>query len=141
MSLLGPIILVDDDEDDRNFSVAALERLKMPNKVHCFMNGKEALEYLLSTSESPFMIFCDIDMPVMNGLQFRHEINKNEHLRKKSIPFIFLSGSATRQAVEIAYEMTVQGFFEKTLSFEELQKQMKLVTDYWKTCMHPNAIT
>jgi CheY-like chemotaxis protein len=140
MSVKGPIILVDDDREDREITHEAIKKLDLPNKVICFPNGKEALDYLKTTTDNPFIIFSDIDMPVLNGLQFRNEINKNERLRKKSIPFVFLTSTVTKSTVDLAYELTVQGFFTKLHSFEELQAQLSLVLEYWKTARHPNSI-
>ncbi len=52
-------------------------------------------------------------MPIMNGLELRRHIQENEGLRKKSIPFVFLSTAARPKEVEEAYNLTVQGFFVK----------------------------
>jgi CheY-like chemotaxis protein len=139
MSIYGAIIIIDDDKEDREITASAIKKLNFKNELKCFPNGKEALEFLRTTTEIPFIIFSDIDMPVMNGLQFRNEINKDPVLRRKSIPFVFMTGSATRGSVELAYEMTVQGFFKKSVSFEQLMQQIKMILDYWRICIHPNA--
>ncbi len=77
-------------------------------------------------------------MPVMNGLEFRSEINKNDYLTQKSIPFIFYTTHADKKAVEQAYVMSVQGFFQKPGTINEMQQLLNQVVLYWSSCHHPN---
>jgi CheY-like chemotaxis protein len=75
----------------------------------------------------------------MDGLELRKEINENEFLRKKSIPFIFLTTTSTKSVIEEAYEMMVQGYFVKPNSIQEIKETIKMIIDYWKVCRHPNT--
>ncbi len=135
----GSIILVDDDTDDQELLVNVFESLGITNEVQIFENGHEALLYLKQTPSQPFIIICDVNMPIMNGLELRRQINSNEFLRRRSIPFIFLSTSAEPHAINEAYEMDVQGFFVKERCYEGIQQQIKQIVDYWKECKHPNS--
>ncbi|AEI47470.1 response regulator [Runella slithyformis] len=139
MSLIGPIISVEDDTDDQYLISQIIQSFELPNKLIFFPNGKMALHYLETTKEKPFLILCDINMPVMNGLELREHINKNEFLRRKSIPFIFLSTAANAQLIHIAYDAAVQGFYKKATSYSKFQQQLKLIIDYWQDCLHPNS--
>lgn len=132
MTKKGPIILIDDDTDECELISDALKQINVSNKLVCFGNGKEALDYLKTTPEQPFLILTDVNMPVMNGLELRQKIYENERLRQKSIPFIFLTTSAGAPAVKKAYEMSVQGFFEKGHSLDEIKKVLKEIYDYWQ---------
>jgi DNA-binding NarL/FixJ family response regulator len=51
---------------------------------------------------------------------------------------VFYSTAANPQQVRMAYELTVQGFFQKPASFSELVEMMRLIINYWKICRHPN---
>jgi CheY-like chemotaxis protein len=139
MSRYGPIILVDDDRDEWLLFKTALNDLKLNNPIYFFRNGFEALEYLEKSSENPFLILCDLNMPIMDGFSLRERICNNPTLQKKSIPFIFHSSSATQEEVEKAYLLTVQGFFTKKNGFEEIKKQLKFIVDYWLACEEPNS--
>ena len=139
MSKSGPIILVEDDEEDQLFFREALTALNVKNELVICSDGVEALDFLNTTTQQPFLILCDINMPRMNGLQLRVEINQNDYLRRKSIPFIFLSTAANKEDVQKAYDLTVQGYFQKNQSFQELLVMLRLMIDYWKECKHPNA--
>src|SRR3954470_18208468 len=109
----GPIILIEDDVDDQELISEAIRSLAYQNEIKSFDNGQEALEYLATTSDKPFLIFCDVNMPVMNGLELRKHINDDEYLRNKSIPFVFLSTSDDKDPVRKAYALASQGFFKK----------------------------
>lgn len=141
MSVRGPIISIEDDADDQFLIKSVVEELQIPNELLFFSNGLEALLYLETTQQQPFVIICDINMPVMNGLELRERIDQNEYLRKKSIPFVFLSTADNPLVIETAYDSTIQGFFKKENSFEDFKKRIKVIYDYWACCLHPNQYT
>ena len=134
----GPIILVEDDTDDQEIIIDALQTLGLQNEIKIFDTGQKALDFLKIVERQPFLIISDVNLPVMNGLQLKFEIQNNEYLRAKSIPFIFLSTSADKNAVEEAYQLQVQGFFVKEITYEGINKQLRGIIDYWKSCRHPN---
>lgn len=134
----GPILLVEDDVDDQEIIIEALQTLGVQNEVKTFDNGQKALDFLKIMDKQPFLIISDVNLPVMNGLQLKYEIQNNEYLRTKSIPFIFLSTSGDKKAVEEAFNLQVQGFFVKEISYEGINRQIKGIIDYWKSCRHPN---
>lgn len=65
-------------------------------------------------------------------------IDDNEYLRKKSIPFVFIATSDMQKEVNEAYELTIQGYFKKPSSPEELKTLLGNVITYWSLCRHPN---
>jgi CheY-like chemotaxis protein len=140
MSKKGPILLIEDDEDDQMIISQVIRDLGISNPIQVFYNGKEALDHLEKTQEQPFLILCDVNMPVLNGLELRHLISQSEYLRKKSIPFVFLTTTASPEAVRQAYNDSVQGFYQKANSYAEFQEQIKLIITYWEGCLHPNRL-
>src|SRR5690349_8160603 len=108
-----PIMYVDDDEDDQAIFKNAITSLGITRRIISFWNGAEALDYLQSHKIRPFIIFCDINMPKMDGLQLRKKISENKQLALNSVPFIFYSTNADEGFVNMAYELTVQGYFKK----------------------------
>jgi CheY-like chemotaxis protein len=138
MSHNGPILIIDDSAEEQKLVKMALEHLNLPNTLMFFDDGKQALQYLLKEEEDkPFMILCDISMPVMNGIELREEIIKNPFLKQKSVPFIFRTSSIIDAAIAQAYELTVQGVFEKPSDYHDLEVQIGLIIEYWKVCLHP----
>lgn len=134
-----PIIVVDDDLDDHFIFREIAERIRLTNEIIFFRNGFEFINYLKTTTDNPFIIFCDINMPTMGGLETRKRIIEDDYLRKKSIPFVFFTTAASKVQVSEAYELTVQGFFIKQPSFDETERTFKLILDYWDRCKHPNS--
>jgi CheY-like chemotaxis protein len=140
MSKTGPILIVEDDTDDKELFEQIIRELHIPNKLIWYDNTDDAFAFLNSTQESLFVIFSDVNMPGQNGLQFKKTIDATPKLRKKSIPFIFYSTSAAQPDVNQAYtEMTVQGFFKKGTDFDKMKQNLKTIFDYWYNCIHPNT--
>jgi CheY-like chemotaxis protein len=133
----GPIILVEDDPDDQELIAEIIQESRFNNPLKIFQNGQQAFDYLRSSPEYPFLILCDVNMPVMNGLELRQRMFDDESLRNRSAPFIFLSTTEDREVVRRAYGLSVQGFFKKPAAFAELQKLLELALDYWKHCEYP----
>jgi CheY-like chemotaxis protein len=139
MTLFGPIINIDDDEDDHEIIIAVCEKLGVDKYLKCFRDGQLALEFLKASQEYPSIILCDINMPKITGFELRKTINANNVLRERSVPFIFYSTAADLLQVREAYQMTVQGFFLKGSNFEEAEKTFRVILEYWALCKHPNS--
>jgi CheY-like chemotaxis protein len=140
MAKSGPIILIDDDRDDQELVEEVLQEMKTENKRIYFFSCPEVFDYLKTTSDKPFVILCDINLPGMNGLEFKLKIDNDPYLRSKSIPFVFFSTAVDQRSVDKAYkEMTVQGFCKKSNTIDDLKKTLTLILEYWKICYHPNS--
>ncbi|ARK08845.1 response regulator [Fibrella sp. ES10-3-2-2] len=139
MSITAPIVCIEDDEDDQHLLKLVFKDLQIERELLFFDNGETALEYLIHTEQKPSLILCDVNLPIINGVELRKQLNSNEALRKKSIPFLFFSTSADLRLVRTAYELTVQGFFRKANSYASLKRQIGLILDYWNDCIHPDS--
>lgn len=136
----GPIIIIEDDLDDQDILNEVFQELGYPNEIVFFADGEEALAYLTDTSIEPFIIFSDINMPKLSGMDLRQKIHENEDLRIKSIPYLFFSTSAEQKHVVEAYSKSVQGFFVKPRSFHEIKETIKTIVEYWNKCVSPNYV-
>jgi CheY-like chemotaxis protein len=136
----GPIVLVEDDKDDIEIFNEVMKDLKILNRVVPFIHPDDAYDFLDNGSEQPFIIVSDVNLPGMNGLEFKNKLDANERLKKKSIPFIFYSTSVEKRYVTEAYlYLTVQGYFLKKGNYQEIKNQVKTIFEYWKICQHPNS--
>jgi CheY-like chemotaxis protein len=140
MNRQGPIIVIEDDLDDQDILQEAFDALDYANEVLFFDDGYSALTYLTESDVEPFIIFSDINMPKLNGIELREKIHQNELLRLKSIPFLFFSTSAEQNHVIDAYSKSAQGFFIKPSSFEEIKDTLRTILDYWLKCVSANYI-
>src|SRR5689334_178915 len=126
----GPIIIVEDDSDDQDLLREVFEELKIPNLLRFFTSCMEAINYLLTTIENPFLIISDINLPTMNGFDFKVSINENELLRRKNIPFIFLSTNSEKMAIAKAYQVLAQGYFIKPVKLIEIKEMILTIVNY-----------
>jgi len=112
------ILLIDDDEDDQEIFISAIEQIKRP--VNCIVldSAVEALEKLRAKELHPDLIFLDLNMPLMTGQQFLHEIKKENHL--KNIPVIVLSTSSHTSTIQETMKLGASDFFTKPDKFENL---------------------
>jgi CheY-like chemotaxis protein len=132
-------MLIDDDADMHFIYERVFRKLGLQEDLRQFNNGLEALEFLRSNASEVRIIFSDMNMPLMDGLQLRAAIHSDPNMRCKSIPFIFLSTSARAKEVTRAYELMVQGFFQKGNTIDELETSVKVVLDYWGKCTLPES--
>lgn len=138
MNKKGPIIIIEDDQDDQEILGEIFEKLGYENKVVFFRDGNDTLEFLNKTDIHPFLILSDINMPAINGFDLRNKIYTNEMLQTKCIPYLFFTTSSNRKEVEKAYGLSVQGFFVKPNSVRELENTIKKIMDYWIECIAPS---
>lgn len=140
MNKTGPIIIIEDDLDDQEILNEVFQQLEYKNEIIFFGDGEQALDYLIGTDIEPFIIFSDINMPKLNGMELRAKVHENEDLRLKSIPYLFFSTVAEQENVIDAYSKSVQGFFVKPSNFNDLKDIIKTIVEYWQKCVSPNYI-
>jgi CheY-like chemotaxis protein len=133
----GPIILVEDDADDQEFLIEALTAVGVSNEILVFDNGKKAYDFLATTDKQPFIIISDVNIPIVNGIQLKQEIENNEYLKGKSVPFIFLSTTSDTKTVKEAFSLNCQGFFVKENTYAGIQLPLRRIIEYWKNSSHP----
>jgi CheY-like chemotaxis protein len=138
MNKNGPIIVIEDDEDDRDILDDIFQKLAYPNKIHFFPDGEKALQFLNQDEIHPFLILSDINMPKIDGFELRKLVFGNEQLSMKCIPYLFFTTGVSKKAVLEAYAMSVQGFFHKPSSVKELELTVKKIIEYWQECFSPN---
>jgi two-component SAPR family response regulator len=71
MAKKGPIIIIEDDAEDEEIFKDILKELSISNKIIWFTDAHAAFDYLKTTSEQPFIIFSDVNLPKQNGVEFK----------------------------------------------------------------------
>jgi CheY-like chemotaxis protein len=138
MNKNGPVIVIEDDEDDQAILKEVFEKLDYSNEVIFFSDGQAALDFLHQTQVLPFLILSDINMPKLDGFALRQKLRSDAALQLKCIPYLFISTAATQKAVIDAYSLSVQGFFVKQSSLAEIEATISSIMEYWKRCAAPN---
>lgn len=139
MPKTGLIIVVEDDSDDTEIFESIVRELDIENEIKWFSETRSAFAFLKETQENIFLIFSDINLPGGTGIEFKRAIDADADLRKKSIPFVFLSTQASQMDINEAYtKMTVQGFFTKGNNYNEMKAMLKYIFAYWRFSQLPN---
>jgi CheY-like chemotaxis protein len=133
------ILIVDDDDDDRMMAKDALEESKLANDLRLVEDGEEMMDYLLHrgryqdplTSPRPGLILLDLNMPRKDGREALHEMKSIPELRQ--IPVVVLTTSRAEEDILRSYDLGVNSFISKPVTFEGLVKVMKGLSEYWFT--------
>lgn len=115
------IFLVEDDTDDQMFFAEAISEIKNAILFDIANNGKEALDKLKRSAILPDLIFTDINMPVMDGIECLTEIIKDPQIR--NIPVVILS--TDKGKAELARILGAKAFIEKPSNGKILREQLE----------------
>lgn len=126
------ITLADDDEDDRLFFTDAFDELKINTIVNTHKNGKELLDFLNHPETVlPNIIFLDLNMPILNGIECLKEIKKNEKFN--NIAIAIYSTSSSDEDVENTFVLGANIYIKKPSDFNKLKKVLSdVVTINWQ---------
>jgi len=129
------ILLADDDADDRLLVQEAFEENHLLNVVDTVEDGEELMDYLYRRGKftdkavRPSMILLDLNMPRKSGLEALREIREDADLR--SIPVVVLTTSKADEDIIRSYELGVNSFIVKPVTFESLVELVKTLGRYW----------
>ena len=131
------ILMADDDADDRLMAKEALEEARVANEL-CFVeDGEELMDYLYrrgkftdsACAPHPGLILLDLNMPKKDGREALKEIKKDPDLRQ--IPIVILTTSRSEEDVYRTYDLGVNSFITKPVTFDGLVSVMKALAMYW----------
>lgn len=131
------ILLADDDPDDRLMTKEALEESHLLNPLHTVEDGEQLINYLRRQGEYthlvdepfPCLILLDLNMPRMDGREALKEIKSDPKLCH--IPIIVLTTSKAEEDIYRTYNLGVNSFITKPVSFNSLVDLMRNLGKYW----------
>lgn len=131
------ILIADDDEDDRLMAKEALAEARLLNEVHFVEDGEMLMDYLRNRGKyadarrcpRPGLILLDLNMPRKDGREALKEIKADPDLRR--IPIVVLTTSKAEEDIYKSYDLGVNSFISKPVSFEGLVEVMKSLGKYW----------
>ena len=125
-----PILLVEDDQVDMMTVIRALKQVHVTNKVVHLENGEEAINYLRDESnDKPCIILLDLNMPIMNGIEFLKAIKDDGQLMR--IPVIVLTTSDEQQDKVNSFNFGVAGYMSKPVDYGKFVEVMRSIDAYW----------
>jgi CheY-like chemotaxis protein len=131
------LLVADDDADDRLMIREALEENRLANNLKFVQDGEELMDYLLrrgtysdpESSPRPGLILLDLNMPKKDGREALREIKGIDHL--KGIPVVVLTTSKAEEDVYRTYNLGVNSFISKPVTFDSLVSITRDLGRYW----------
>ncbi|SCY05984.1 Response regulator receiver domain-containing protein [Nitrosospira sp. Nl5] len=125
-----PILLVEDDQVDTMTVTRALKEIHVTNPLVHLENGEEAVNYLQDpASEKPCIILLDLNMPIMNGIEFLQVVKNDDQLKR--IPVVVLTTSEEQQDKVNSFNLGVAGYMAKPVDYRQFVEVMRSIDAYW----------
>jgi CheY-like chemotaxis protein len=133
-----PILMADDDPEDRELTAEALREARLNNDIRFVVDGEDLMNYLHGRGEygdggrespRPGIILLDLNMPKKDGREALAEIKSHEDLRQ--IPVVVLTTSRAEEDVFRTYDLGVNSFITKPVTFAGLVEAVRTFGRYW----------
>lgn len=142
MSMLGRMLLVEDDPKDVELTMTALEEYNLSNEVVVTADGEEALDYLHYRGKfqdrakgHPAVMLLDLKLPKVDGLEVLKHIRSDDKL--KMIPVVVLTSSREERDLVASYRLGVNAYVVKPVDFHEFVNAIKELGVFWAIINEP----
>ncbi len=142
MANLRNILLAEDNPEDVELTLSALEEVHLANDVVTVGDGAEALDYLYRRGRfegrppgDPAVVFLDLKMPRVDGMEVLRTIKRDERL--KVIPTVILTSSREEQDLVESYELGINAYVVKPVDFSQFVQAVKQLGLFWAVINEP----
>jgi CheY-like chemotaxis protein len=142
MTILGRILIVEDDPNDVELTLTALTDYNLANEVVITRDGQQALDYLFCRGEfgarstgNPAVMLLDLKLPKVGGLEVLQQIKSDERL--KLIPVVVLTSSNEEKDMMRSYKLGVNAYVVKPVDFHEFVNAVKELGVFWAVINEP----
>jgi CheY-like chemotaxis protein len=125
---LKKILLVEDNLNDIELTMAALESNNFANEVVVARHGEEALDYLYRrgqfaarADENPIVVFLDLKMPKVDGLEVLRQV----------IPVVMLTSSREEPDLANCYRLGANAYIVKPVGFQQFVDAIRQAGAFW----------
>ncbi|HVE06665.1 MAG TPA: response regulator [Paraburkholderia sp.] len=140
--MLRPILLVEDNPNDIELTMIALERARLANPVISVRDGAEALDYLRREGqwasrapENPAVMLLDKKLPKIDGHEVLKAVRADEQLRR--IPVVMLTSSREEKDLLRSYDLGVNAYVVKPVSFDDFMDAINDLGIFWAVLNEP----
>lgn len=131
------ILLVEDNPNDVELALHALEKNNIANHIEVARDGAEALDFLFGTGayagrniqDGPKVILLDLKLPKVDGLEVLEQIRSDP--RTKNIPVVMLTSSREERDIAESYNLGVNSYIVKPVDFEQFTEAVRQLGLYW----------
>lgn len=139
------ILLVEDNPHDAEMTIWALDKRNLANRILVLEDGADALDYLFRRGRyaereeynTPKVIFLDLKLPKVNGLEVLAELKSHEETRL--IPVVVVTSSAEDPDVQSAYDLGANSYVVKPVDFNAFTETMSQLGFYWLLINHTST--
>jgi CheY-like chemotaxis protein len=131
------IVIIEDNPNDAELMVRTLKKNQLVNNLIVLEDGEQALDFLFqkgkyANEKSPILpkvIFLDLKLPKVSGLEVLAQLKSNENTRK--IPVVVVSSSKEDPDITKAYKLGANSYVVKPVNFDEFIKTINQLGIYW----------
>lgn len=137
------VLLVEDNPYDAELMIRVLKKHNLANDIFVVEDGEQALDFIFSRGsyaegeqeKRPRVIFLDLKLPKIDGLQVLREIRQNESTRL--IPVVVVTSSREDPDIKKAYALGANSYVVKPVDFEAFAESIKQLGLYWLLINQP----
>lgn len=140
--MLRPILLVEDNPNDIELTLIALEKVRLANPVVSVRDGVEALDYLRRegqwserAEENPAVILLDKKLPKIDGHEVLKIVRADENLKR--IPIVMLTSSREEKDLLRSYDLGVNAYVVKPVEFDDFMAAISDLGVFWAVLNEP----
>jgi two-component system, response regulator len=133
-----PILLVEDNDDDIDLTLIALNQSHLSNDIIVARDGREALDYLaaaLHRNALPVLVLLDLRLPKVDGLEVLRSIRRDEKTR--NLPVIVMTSSQEDEDRMESEAYGASSFMVKPGNYDQLMAAVKKLGLYWSLSRPP----
>jgi CheY-like chemotaxis protein len=131
------ILLVEDNQDDIDLALHALQREKLANRIFVARDGEEALDFLFcrgafaqrSFDHPPKLVLLDLKLPKVDGMEVLKQIKSDP--RTKTTPVVIMTSSKEERDLVAGYNLGANSYIQKPVDFDQFRETVKTVGLYW----------
>lgn len=142
IAVLRPILLVEDNPNDIELTLIALEKARLANPVVSLRDGAEALDYLRREgqwserpAENPAVILLDKKLPKIDGHEVLKAVRENDALKR--IPVVMLTSSREEKDLLRSYDLGVNAYVVKPVEFDDFMDAINDLGVFWAVLNEP----
>jgi len=123
------ILLVEDNPNDAELTQRALRKVNLGTKVAIARDGAEAIDYLMGNKPKPKVVFLDLKLPKIDGIEVLRRTRADS--RTRSIPVVVLTSSQEERDISECYKLGVNSYVVKPVEFDRFYKAVGDLATYW----------
>ena len=139
------ILLVEDNPNDVELALHALQKNHLANNIQVVRDGAEALDFIFcsgayanrgeSNCHKPKVILLDLKLPKIDGLEVLRRLKSDEETR--SIPVVMMTSSREERDIVDSYRLGVNSYIVKPVDFDQFTEAVRQLGLYWVLLNNP----